>query len=153
MPDAWVCGQAAEERLRESEERFRTVAQSAPDAVIGCRQVGTEVAFWNKAAENIFGYSGEEIVGKALALIIPEHLRDRHLEGVKRYLATGHVTYLGGTAEFTALRKDGTEFPIEISLGAWSGREGLSFTAIIRDITVRKRQEQLSEASTISTPR
>jgi PAS domain S-box-containing protein len=136
----------AEELLRDSEERFRSVAESTPDAVIGCRQVGTEVAFWNRAAEKIFGYSKEEIVGKPLGWILPRHLKEKHYSGVARYLATGEVSYLGGTAEFTALRKNGEEFPIEISLGSWMGREGMSFTSIIRDITVRKRQERLSEA-------
>src|SRR3972149_11082062 len=68
----------AEERLRESEDRFRTVAESVPDAVIGCRQVGTEVAFWNKAAENIFGFTNDEILGKPPRSALPGQRRQKH---------------------------------------------------------------------------
>ncbi len=138
-----------EELLKESEQRFRSLIQSSPDAIIGCAKGGSVVTFWNKAAETTFGYSAEEMVGKELAKIIPVHLRELHKIGVERLLKKGIATYVGETREFEGLRKDGSVFPIEISLGAWSHKGETFFIAIVRDITERKRAEQ--ELKRVST--
>lgn len=135
-----------EEALSQSEARFRAIADFAIDAVVSCRKAGTEVAFCNRAAEKVFGYRKEELIGKPLAQIIPERYRGDHSAGVNRYLAEGESGYLGKVNEFIALRKDGSEFPMEMTVGAWRSEDETSFTAIIRDITERKHLERLSQA-------
>ncbi len=126
--------------LEESEERFRSVAQTANDAILSADQEG-KIVFWNQAAEKVFGYLPEEVLGKALTLNIPERLRERHRAGMNRVLLTGESQLIGKTVEQVGLRKDGTEFPIELSLSSWKTGEGNFFTAIIRDITERKKTE------------
>jgi PAS domain S-box-containing protein len=100
--------------------------------------------FWNRAAEGMFGFQSDEVVGKAISeLIVPAKYYDRHVEGLKRFKQTGKGRQLGNTLELSALRRTGEEFPIEISYysspiqlnGRWHA------VAIIRDITVRKRAE------------
>ncbi len=128
------------ESLRTSERRFRSVVETANDAIISADRRGN-IVFWNSAAEILFGYSGDEIVNKPLALIMPKKFRGAHRRGLKRVVSTGESNIIGKTVEMTGLRKGGSEFPIELSLASWGTKEGIFFTGIVRDITERKRAE------------
>lgn len=127
--------------MRDSEERFRSVAQSATDAIISINSQDS-ITYWNRAAETIFGYKTGEVMGKPLTSIMPERFRDAHREGVKRVVETGKTNIIGTTIEVVGLKPDGREFPLEMSLSRWKSREGVSFTAICRDITGRKQVEE-----------
>ncbi|MBI5568757.1 MAG: PAS domain-containing sensor histidine kinase [Desulfomonile tiedjei] len=135
------------EELRASEMKFRSVAQSATDAIISI-DVADKIVFWNRAAEKVFGYTEEEVLGRPVGIVIPESHRAAHRSGVERYLATGEPMLIGKTAELPGLRKGGVEFPIELSLSTWTTREGTFFTGFIRDISRRKAAQQALEAST-----
>ncbi len=139
---------------RDSEERFRSVAESANDAIIYIDSHG-EIIFWNKASETIFDYSADEIVGKSVTLIIPERLRKAHEKGIERVRNKGESNVIGDTVELIGLKKDGSEFPLEMSLSTWETDNGTYFTAIIRDITDRKESENIikNQVSHLSTLR
>lgn len=127
------------------------IIQSAIDGIITIDQQGDVVEF-NPAAERIFGYRREEVLGREMAeLIIPPHLRDGHREGLARYLGTGEGPVLGQHLEFPALRRDGTSFPVELAITRVSQVGPPRFAGYVRDITERKRMEQslqfLAEAS------
>jgi PAS domain S-box-containing protein len=130
-----------EAALRESEMRFRSVAQSAADAIISANSKG-HILSWNKSAQSMFGYREEEVVGKPLTLLIPERYQAAHREGLERFSSTGEARMVGKAVELHGLRKDGREFPVEISLGTWQTEEGTFFSAVIRDITERKQAEE-----------
>ncbi len=129
-----------EAALRASELRFRSVVQSANDAIILSDSLGT-VIFWNKGAQAIFGYEEAEVLGKPLPFLMPERYRDAHLKGVERYRLTQVPGAIGKTLELHGLRKDGSEFPLEISLATWKAGGDAFFSGILRDITERKRAE------------
>ena len=129
------------ESLEHSEERFRSVAQSASDAIISTDSLGN-IVFWNQAANHLFGYSAEEALGKPLTLIMPERCRQAHQEGMQRVVATGKTKIIGKVVELAGLRKDGREFPLELSVATWHTGEGVFFGGICRDITERKRAEE-----------
>jgi PAS domain S-box-containing protein len=131
--------QRAAKALRESELRFRSVAHMAKDAIIVADQRG-HMVFWNQGAQMIFGYEENEVLSKPLTLLMPERYRDAHRAGMARLMATGEAHVIGRTVELHGLRKDGREFPLELSLATWSTEEGQFFSAIIRDITGRKRE-------------
>lgn len=124
-----------------TEERFRAVAETAIDAIVSADCQGS-IIFWNKAAERIFGYSAGDIIGKPLTCLMPERFRKAHQAGLKRIVATGESRVIGKVVELAGLRKDGSEFPLALSLSAWETREGLFFSGIIRDITERKLLER-----------
>jgi PAS domain S-box-containing protein len=140
--------QLVEEALQDSEIRFRSLAQSAVDAIISINSED-KIIFWNNAAERIFGYSEEEVMGRSVIMLIPESLRDAHRTGVRRYLDTGERKIIGETVELQGLTKGGIEFPLELSLSTWTTREGTFFTGMIRDVTRRKEAEQALEQRTI----
>lgn len=127
--------------LALSEERFRSVAQSANKAIITINEQG-RVTYWNSSAINMFGYKEDEALGQAVLFIIPERFRESHLAAMKRLTTTGEKTIIGKTVEFAGLRKDGSEFPIELSISRWQAQQGTFFTAIIHDISVRKQVEK-----------
>jgi PAS domain S-box-containing protein len=131
----------AEESLRLSEERFRSVAQTAGDAIITIDSHG-KIVFWNHAAEGIFGYSADEARGKALTFIMPKRFRADHRKGLERIVSTGHSGIIGKTVDRVGRRKNGSEFPVELSLATWKTQEGVFFTGIVRDVTRRKRAEE-----------
>jgi PAS domain S-box-containing protein len=133
------------DELRASELRFRSVVQSASDAII-LADDKAKIMFWNKAAEAIFGYKEEEIAGLSIELLIPERYREQHHKGLERFRVTGRSHLVGKTVELEGLRKDGSVFPVEISLASWKNPEGTYFTAIIRDITERKYTEDIRRA-------
>src|SRR2546426_3188099 len=131
----------AEAALQDSEARKSAIVQSALDCIVSIDHEGKILEF-NPAAERVFGYSSAEVVGKALAeVIIPPSLREAHRQGLMRYLATGESCILGRRIEMTAMRSDGTEFPVELSITSLGAGSRPTFTGFIRDITQRKAAE------------
>ncbi len=126
--------------LRESREQFRAVTETASDAIISADGQGT-IIYFNQAAERIFGYSAREALGEPLTLLMPERFQQPHALGFQRFLATRQARIIGKTLELVARNKDGKEFPIEISVANWTTANGNFFTAILRDITSRKKAE------------
>jgi PAS domain S-box-containing protein len=126
--------------LEGSEARFRSVAQTANDAVITSDATGN-IIFWNKAAETIFGYSADEVKNKTFNLIIPKGLQKTHRQEWKQLISTRKSRLIGKTTELIGLKKDGTEFPLEISLAIWELVDEVFFTGIVRDITERKQAQ------------
>ncbi|MGA9342634.1 MAG: PAS domain S-box protein [Rhodanobacteraceae bacterium] len=132
----------AERRLRESEETLRTVAASAHDAILMINNDG-QITFWNDAAENIFGHTGSEAIGQDLhALLAAPPYRQTYREPFAHFRKTGKGEAIGALRELSAVRKDGTEFPIELSLSAVKLEEKWNAVGIVRDITERKRLER-----------
>ncbi|WP_144697566.1 bifunctional diguanylate cyclase/phosphodiesterase [Fictibacillus phosphorivorans] len=124
-----------------SERKFRSVIESANDSIILSDRTGTIIS-WNKGAELIFGFTEKEALGKNLQIIIPDRFKIAHQQGMERYLLSGEPKVIGNTVELEGLRKDGSEFPIELSLAAWQEDDQVYFSSIIRDITERKRNEK-----------
>jgi PAS domain S-box-containing protein len=132
----------AERAVRESEARKSAVVEAALDCIITIDHEGNVVEF-NPAAEQTFGYSAEEALGKELAeLIVPPGLRDRHRDGLARYLATGEGPLLGNRFEFNGMRADGTEFPVELTVVRVDTPGSPLFTGYVRDITRRRAAEE-----------
>jgi PAS domain S-box-containing protein len=131
----------AEQELRDSEERHRVVVEAASDAVISMDENGG-IQLANAAALRVFGYDRAELIGKPLTLLMPEYMRKLHEKGFKAYLATGerHINWQG--TELTGLRKNGQEFPVEISFGELVKDGHRIFTGFIRDISERRRAEE-----------
>ncbi|MEO6655952.1 MAG: PAS domain S-box protein [Pyrinomonadaceae bacterium] len=130
----------AEEILRESEERYRIVTESASDVIMTIDQEHT-ILFVNPAVEKIFGYTVDEMIGNKLFMLIPEHLRAAHAAGMKRYNERKKRNIPWQGVELPALHKDGHEFPMEVTFGEIESGDQHLFTAVIRDITGRKRAE------------
>jgi len=131
----------AAEGLRESEARKRAILESALDCIVTMDHAGL-VVDWNPAAERTFGFMSADAIGKEMAaLIIPPKFREQHRRGLAHYNATSQGPVLGSRLELSALRADGSEFPVELAITRIES-EGLPmFTGYIRDITERKRAE------------
>jgi PAS domain S-box-containing protein len=127
--------------LSDSREQFRAVAETANDAVVTSDTQG-KIVYFNPAATRLFDYSAEEAIGQPMTVIMPERFHELHRQGFERYLAGGPSKVIGKTVELAGRRKDGTEFPLELSLANWSTDKGLFFTGTLRDITVRKGMEE-----------
>jgi PAS domain S-box-containing protein len=137
----------AEHSLRQSEEGMRAILDSTLDCIITMDHHGRVVVF-NPAAEKTFGYPREKAIGQLLSeLIIPPSLRDRHQKGLSRYLATGEEQVLGKRLEMTAMRSDGSEFPVELAITRIGSQEPPMFTGFIRDITERRFSDEAIRAS------
>ena len=130
-----------EDRLRDSEARYRAVAHSATDAIISADSAGNIVG-WNPSAERLFGYTESEVSGQPMTLLLPASYHDEHLAGMARVQAGGERHVIGKTVEVAGCHKDGREFPLELSLAEWQVAAGRFYTAIIRDITDRKQTEE-----------
>jgi len=129
--------------VRESEARKSAILQSAQDAIVSMDADGLVVDF-NPAAEEMFGYREPDVVGSELAsLLIPPADRDRHRSSLARYLATGRSSILGRRVELLALRADGQELPVEVTVTHVDDPGQMLFTAYIRDISDRRRVEQM----------
>ncbi|WP_052807779.1 sensor domain-containing diguanylate cyclase [Methyloterricola oryzae] len=128
----------AEAALQESESRFRSLANSASDAIISIDADG-KVVSWNRAAETIFGYSEESILGNPVSQIMPPELARQHQAFVSAYLQRGVPRVMGKTVQLSGRRRSGEDFPLELSLSEWSLDGRRYFGAIIRDITERMR--------------
>lgn len=137
----------AEDALRESEERYRVVAETASDAIIVIDE-SSHISFVNEAAGRTFGYSTEEMLGEPLTMLMPEHLREPHRRALQRYVITGERRLDWRSVELPGLHKSGRELSLELSFGEFR-REGKKyFTGFVRDVSERKRIEaelQISE--------
>lgn len=131
----------ANEELRESQELNRSIIQTAADAIISIDSDGF-ISLWNDAAEKIFGYTSSEIMNKRLTEIIPGQYRAAHRAGLQRLKKGGKERLLGKTIEIIGLRKDGRSLPIELSLSCRESDTHKYYTAIIRDISKRKKAER-----------
>jgi PAS domain S-box-containing protein len=132
----------SEEALKKSEARHRAVVDAALDAIVTMSADGLIRSF-NHSAELIFGYTAEEAIGQRLEMLMPERFRKLHRAGLRRYLNTGEAHVIGQPRlELAGRRKDGTEFPLELSISETREGEDTLFIGIVRDITERKRSEE-----------
>ncbi len=139
----------AQTAVRERETRYGAMVNSISDAIISADSAG-QIIGWNNGAESIFGYPESEILGQPLMLLLPARHHDRHTAGMARVAAGGPHHIIGTTVEVEGRRKDGTEFPLNLSLSEWQIGGRKFFTAIIRDITEhRARDARLRKLSAI----
>ena len=130
-----------ESALRKSEERVRSIIDTALDAVIGMDERGY-ILDWNRRAETIFGWTREEAIGRELGdIIIPPQYREAHRRGLQHFLKSGEGPVLNKRIEITGLRRDGSEFPIELAISPLKTVTGYEFNAFVQDISERKQAE------------
>jgi PAS domain S-box-containing protein len=137
----------AQEEVRASESRLRAMLEAALDAVVTMDDQGRVIG-WNHAAEAIFGYPAGEAMGRDMAeLIVPGTLRDAHRRGLARFRATEHPVVLDRRLELTGMRRDGSEFPVELTITRIPLPGRPTFTGYLRDITERTRADAELRAS------
>jgi PAS domain S-box-containing protein len=132
----------AEEDLRESEERFRTVAETAAEAIITIDAMGM-IVFINRAGEHIFGYTIAEMLGQNLTMLMPERFRSAHKAGMARYLATGQRKLTWEVVNLPGLHKNGKEIPLELAFWEFTQQGKIYISSIVRDITDRVQAAEL----------
>lgn len=136
----------AENAIREGENKLHAITSTATDAIILIDEK-ENVSYWNPAAEKMFGYEVEEMMGRNLEIIIPEKYREAHKKGFAGFVETGYGPMIGRIYEVSAIRKDGTEFPIELSISGLKLKDKWHSAGVVRDITGRKNLEtQLRQA-------
>jgi diguanylate cyclase (GGDEF)-like protein/PAS domain S-box-containing protein len=116
-------------------------AQSTGLALVTSDAAGS-ITFWNEAATSMFGHEQNQAIGQPLDIIVPERFRADHRHGLARVAAGGKSSLAGKTVEVTGLHRDGREFPIELAIAAWQGRQGIEFGAHVKDISERKAKDQ-----------
>lgn len=126
--------------LTASRERLGAIVDSATDAIV-CADAEGRIVLWNPGAERILGHAPDDVLGRPLTTIVPERFREAHEEGMARVSAGGPHRIIGRTVEVAALRSDGTEVPVELSLSTWTTDDGRFYAGILRDVTERKRAE------------
>jgi PAS domain S-box-containing protein len=131
----------AEEALLQSEGHLRSVVQTAGDAIATMDSQG-KVRFWNGAAESMFGHLSAEMIGQPLIGVLPERFRGGFQHKPKQSIVTGQLILGQHPVEAIGLRRNGGEFPVEITISSWKEKKGTFSTAIIRDITERKHAEE-----------
>lgn len=137
-----VKAEHAEHALHESEARFRSLVEAATDSIVLADHTG-HILSWNRAAAQLFGYTDEEVRGKSLSILMPSRHRAAHERGLARVRDTGQSRLIGRLVELEGLRKDGSEFPLELSLAMWKSDETVFYSGILRDITQRRRAEEI----------
>jgi len=125
----------------ESEAYFRTMLETAPDAMIIVDERG-RIAIVNRQAEDMFGYSRAELLGHEVEMLLPESIRDHHQGHRGRYAQNPELRPMGPGLDLLGRRKDGSEFPVEISLSPVKTSSGMFVSSVIRDVTQRRRMEQ-----------
>lgn len=137
---AMVMARIQKGRAMRGVEALGGFANATALAVITATSEG-RITFWNKAAQDIFGHAATNMIGSSFDKIIPERFREQHNNGMQRITAGGSIKLSGKTVEVTAVRSDGTEFPIEITISSWPGPNGMEIGAQIQDITTRRARE------------
>ncbi len=148
----------AEEKFRDGEKRFRSLVESATDAIIICDHAG-KITVWNNGAQKIFGYSADEIIGKPATELMPEFYRPQHANGMHQFLKSGKEKHAGETLNVEGLKKNGDVFPLELTLSNWKTHGKIFMAAIIRDISQRMKvneeknilEEQLRRSQKLET--
>ena len=130
-----------ETRIKDSETKFRRVAESAKDAIITADSTG-KITFCNTSAANLFGYPADEIIGQSLGILMPQRFREAHERGMANVVAGRNSRLIGKTVELFGITKDGNEFPVELSLSTWKSGDETFYTGMIRDISERKQHEK-----------
>ncbi|BDZ71072.1 PAS domain S-box protein [Methanobacterium petrolearium] len=128
-------------KLAESEKKFRSVIESAAEAIITI-DVDRNVVFWNKKAQNMFGYDEEEIIGQSITKIMPNRFKDDFNEGMKIFVSSERVKFTMSNPNIRALRRDGQEFPFEFTGSMWEAEGQHYYTAIIKDITDKLKADE-----------
>jgi PAS domain S-box-containing protein len=120
---------------------FQAVAEIVTDAVVSADSRGS-IIYVNKGGERLFGWDGQQLAGRPVTVLLPDRFHDSARRGLSRYITIEPAEAFGNVLELIALHKDGHEFPIELSLARWDDGAGRYFTAIVRDVTERKRRDE-----------
>src|SRR3989440_2301957 len=131
----------AEAAARASDESFRAVASTMADGIITIDD-RSRIQYVNQAAERMFGYTRDELIGNEITMIMPESFTDRHRDGIQRYMTTGKRKLNWESLQRPGHQKDGKEIPLEISLGEHTLEDQHVLTGVVRDITERQRAEK-----------
>jgi len=131
----------AEEALLESEARMRAIVDTAVDAIITIDETGT-IESVNPRAEQLFGYTAAEMTGRNVSMLMPQPYRDQHDGYLERYRQTGEKRIIGIGREVVGLRRDGSTFPMDLSVAQMKIGQRRMFTGVVRDITERRRAEE-----------
>lgn len=130
-----------ERKLQKMEEQFRGIVESTPDPVVISDRTG-RIVLVNTQAEKLFGYPRDELLGQQHNILVPERLREKHNRSMAEYFAKPSVRPMGVGLELIGRKKDGSEVPVDVSLGPLETEEGLLVIADIHDITERKKMEE-----------
>ncbi len=136
----------ADHRLSEVNTIFQSLFDFAPDAIIVVNNKGL-ILQANAQAEKIFGYAAKELIGKQVSILIPERFRKNHEEHMKKYLQNPRKRFMGEELKLYGLKKDGTEFPVDIALNHVLTKDGMIILSIVRDITEHKQMEEALRVS------